>query len=174
MTHPHIRQRGSTLIVSLLILIVMTLIGLTGMSTSNLEEKMAGNTRDQALAFQAAEAALRDGEEYFNTVIISPAAAFDGTNDGLYPAGDHPDPFAAGTWDNSRAYSGVIDGVKEQPRYIIELVGTIGDATTDLNVSGYGEATGLGELTAARITGRGVGGTDNTVAILQTNYAKRF
>ena len=53
---PRSKQSGSALIISLMILIVMTLIGITGMGTSGLEEKMAGNDRDAALAFQAAEA----------------------------------------------------------------------------------------------------------------------
>lgn len=167
-------QRGSTLIISLMILIVMTLIGLTGIMTSTLEEKMAGNTRDQALAFQAAEAALRDGEEYYNDNVDSPAAAFNGSVTGLYASGSIPDPFDDATWANSRTYSGTIDSVKAQPRYIIELLDTIGSATEDLNISGYGESSGMGNVIAARITARGVGGTANTVAILQTNYGKRF
>jgi type IV pilus assembly protein PilX len=61
------QQRGAALIVSMLMLLVMTLIGITGMQTSILEEKMAGNYRDSALAFQAAETALRDAEEFLAT-----------------------------------------------------------------------------------------------------------
>ena len=57
-------QQGSALLVSLIILVVMTLLGLSGMRTSVMEEKMAGNMRDSELAFQAAEAALRDAEKY--------------------------------------------------------------------------------------------------------------
>ena len=48
-------QQGAALVVSLMILLVMTLIGITAMSSSNLEEKMAGNSRDMMLAFQAAD-----------------------------------------------------------------------------------------------------------------------
>lgn len=57
-------QDGSVLIVSLLFLLVLTLIGITSMQGTSLEEKMAGNTRGGTLAFQAAEAALRDGETW--------------------------------------------------------------------------------------------------------------
>lgn len=56
------RERGAVLAIGLLILVVMTLIGVTGMSTSGLQLKMAGNLKDWHLAFQAVEAALRDGE----------------------------------------------------------------------------------------------------------------
>jgi len=173
MSIEYTRQQGSTLVISLMILIVMTLIGLTGIATSTLEEKMAGNTRDQAVAFQAAEAALRNGENYYND-IVSPAAAFDGSTAGLYDAGELPDVSNDDTWDTARTYSGDIAGVHENPKYIIELLGEIGDTTDDLNISGYGESTGLGTVTAARITARAVGGSNSTVVMLQSNFAKRF
>jgi type IV pilus assembly protein PilX len=169
-----LHQQGSALIISLLILIVMTLIGLTGIGSSTLEEKMAGNTRDQALAFQAAEAALRDGEDYFNKTIVSATSAFNGSITGLYPKNSQPDVSASATWANARTYSGDIAGVKEKPRYIIELLGPITDATTDINVNNYGEATGLGNLTAVRVTARAIGGTGNSVVIVQSNFSKRI
>ncbi len=57
-----VKQQGAVLVVSLIMLLVMTLIGLSSMRTTILEEKMAGNFRDSNIAFQAAEAALRDAE----------------------------------------------------------------------------------------------------------------
>ena len=62
---PH--QRGSALVFSLVILLVMTMIGITALGTSTLEEKMAANDRNQRVAFQAAEAALREGETQLST-----------------------------------------------------------------------------------------------------------
>lgn len=56
------RQYGAVLVVSLIMLLLLTLIGVTGMQTTSMEEKMAGNTRDRSIAFQAAESALRDAE----------------------------------------------------------------------------------------------------------------
>ena len=55
-------QRGATLIVALLFLILITILGISSVSSITLEEKMAGNSRDQQIAFQAAESALRDAE----------------------------------------------------------------------------------------------------------------
>jgi type IV pilus assembly protein PilX len=55
-------QTGSALFISLIILVLMTLIGSTATQTTVLEEKMAGNNREQNKAFQAAEGGLRDGE----------------------------------------------------------------------------------------------------------------
>ncbi len=55
-------QYGAVMIVSLVLLVVLTLLGITGSQFAGLEEKMAGNLRDYNIAFQAAEAGLRDAE----------------------------------------------------------------------------------------------------------------
>jgi type IV pilus assembly protein PilX len=55
-------QSGVVLLVSMIMLLLLTIIGITGMQTTGLEEKMAGNMRDHNVAFQAAETALRDAE----------------------------------------------------------------------------------------------------------------
>lgn len=47
--------------ISLIMLLLLTLIGVTGSQVTGLEEKMAGNMKDRNIAFQAAESALRDG-----------------------------------------------------------------------------------------------------------------
>ena len=54
------RQHGAILIITLLFLVILTMLGVTAMTSSTMEERMAGNTRDSAIALQAAEAALRD------------------------------------------------------------------------------------------------------------------
>lgn len=58
----HEFERGAVLLVSLVMLLLLTLIGLASMRMVQLEERMAGNLRDRQMAFQAAEAALRAGE----------------------------------------------------------------------------------------------------------------
>ncbi len=49
------RQSGAVLIVAMIILVVLTLLGVTAMNTSSLEERMAANTQESVHAFQAAE-----------------------------------------------------------------------------------------------------------------------
>jgi type IV pilus assembly protein PilX len=53
-----VREKGATLIVSLVILAVITVLGVASMRSSNLELKMAASARDRAVAMQAAEAAM--------------------------------------------------------------------------------------------------------------------
>ncbi len=61
------QQKGAALITSLLILILFTIIGLSGIQTTILEEKMANNYRDSELSFQSAESALAFGENKIET-----------------------------------------------------------------------------------------------------------
>jgi Tfp pilus assembly protein PilX len=58
-SHLH-RERGAVLIVSLLILLVLSIIGVSSLSNSNLEERMSSNFQHSMLAFQAAESAIAD------------------------------------------------------------------------------------------------------------------
>jgi type IV pilus assembly protein PilX len=53
-------ERGVALIMSLVILMILTILGITAMSTASLEEKMSGNTQESTRAFEAAESGLND------------------------------------------------------------------------------------------------------------------
>jgi type IV pilus assembly protein PilX len=61
------KQKGAALIVSLVLLTLVALLGVAGVQTIGLEEKMAGHSFDRNLTFQAAEAALREAEQYVET-----------------------------------------------------------------------------------------------------------
>lgn len=71
---PATKQRGASLVVSLIILMVLTLIGVTAMQTTTMEEKMTGQLRNRELAFQAAEAALRGGESIVQKIVAGTIA----------------------------------------------------------------------------------------------------
>ncbi len=66
-------QSGFALFIGLVILIVVTLIGVTSMRNTTLQERMAGHERESQLAFQAAENALRQAEA------LTAAGALDGS-----------------------------------------------------------------------------------------------
>ena len=51
-------QSGAVLIVAMILLVVLTLLGVTAMNTSSLQERIASNTQEQVHAFQAAETGL--------------------------------------------------------------------------------------------------------------------
>jgi len=60
-------ERGVALITGLILLVVVTLLGLSNLQTVTFEEKMAGATYDRQLAFQAAEAMLKEKEGVVDT-----------------------------------------------------------------------------------------------------------
>ncbi|KAF0193006.1 MAG: type IV pilus assembly protein PilX [Gammaproteobacteria bacterium] len=163
-------EKGSVLIISLLILVVMTLISITSMTTTTVQEKMAGNTRDLNVAFQAAEAALRDGEAFVES--IAAVTAFNGGTTGLYAKDIEVDPFSSTTWgtSQSRAYTGTLTDASTAPRYIIELVAT---GTSDpLNIENYGGSSGAAGVNTFRITARATGKTTNSYIYLQEHYGR--
>lgn len=55
---PRSRQGGATLIVGLVLLLVLTVVGVSGMNMATMEITMAGNAQYQQDAFQAAEDAI--------------------------------------------------------------------------------------------------------------------
>jgi len=143
-------QKGSVLIVSLVFLLLLTIVGISAMNMTSLEEKMAGNFRDHDLAFQSAEAALLDAEEFVENsfditqAYTDPAPSGSGfyssdCTNGLCFHGSFENsstPVAdctAGTvkewedaalWNNpskTRALSDQITGTVENARYIIEF-----------------------------------------------------
>lgn len=57
------QQRGISLIVSLVLLVVVTLLALGSMRGVVLQSRMSGSMHDRGLAFQAAEVALREAEQ---------------------------------------------------------------------------------------------------------------
>lgn len=68
---PGRRQGGAVLIVTLMFLVILTLLGVTAMTSTTMEERMAGNTRDSAIALQAAESALRDARRDISNLPVT-------------------------------------------------------------------------------------------------------
>lgn len=69
------KERGAALITALIILLVMTLLGITAVTTSSLQERMAGNMRDQYMAQQAGDSIIRDGENWIFKLLTRPTPA---------------------------------------------------------------------------------------------------
>ena len=64
-------QKGAALITSLIFMVVLTLLALSSMNTSILDENMAANAQEKNRAFQAAETALAvalENANSFNTL----------------------------------------------------------------------------------------------------------
>ncbi len=167
------QQQGAALIISLIVLLVLTILGVQSMQTSVLEERMAGNFKDKRQAFEAAEAGLKAAEAFINLQTAPPVADANGSN-GVYSFGA-ANVRSSSFWSNVSTQNS-FGGLAEGPRYVIEERGQqagsgqsrnaeIGAITkTSFNGSSYGY----------RITARGVGGTTNAVVILQSDFEKVF
>ncbi len=164
-------QAGSALVVSLIFMLLMTIIGVGAMQSSILQERMAGNVRDVNSAFQAAEAAVRAAEVYLQDAVVGP---FNGAN-GLYR---HCAPGTSGAacaipdWRNPASTGwalrpGTLQGVAQQPEYIIQQLPPIPDPTGSLAAD---QAAQMIEV--YRITARGFGASDNTMVVIQTMYRR--
>ena len=75
----HYKQQGAVLIVSLLVLLVLTLIGISALNGSLMEEKMASNAQTSTTVFQAAESAIRNT---YYAESVDPAMAVDHAQSG--------------------------------------------------------------------------------------------
>ena len=78
MTRPANHQRGVALIASMLILIIITLLGLSSMRSAGLQERMSGNQYDRNVVLEAAEAALREAEAIAAAPLTVPATCTNG------------------------------------------------------------------------------------------------
>ena len=169
------RQHGAVLIVSLIILLIMTLIGITAVSTTSLEEKMAGNLRDKNVALQAAEAALADGEATLSkSGVQPPAVAACPQAPCVWQVNMLPDLSSqVQTWwlANGQEYGTAnvkdINEAKTDPRFIIEALSFVPDNLD----AGQGTRSGLSMY---RITAHGTGATDDAQSMLVSTFAKRF
>src|SRR5690606_2392355 len=113
-------ERGAALVVSLVLLLVVTILGVTSMRTTTLQERMAGNMRDSNLAFQAAEAALREGEEFLQQATLPAFAGSTGLLQRQADAGQAS--FWSGyTWDDANSQEAAARaGTASEPRFVIE------------------------------------------------------
>jgi len=170
------RKSGAVLIISLIILLLLTLIGVTAIQTTSLEEKMAGNLRNQNLAFQAAETALRAGETRLNSATT---LTFDNVGTGGFYSVSSTIPTASAILTTSfwtanpvSTYAGgSLSPVNSAPRYIIiKLPSTQSMCSNTLNSLEFGQANPT--VNWYQVIARGTGTTDNAVVTLQSIYKK--
>jgi type IV pilus assembly protein PilX len=184
------RQRGLSLVTTMVLMMATLGLGVAVMSVNAMEERMIANTKDRDLALQAAEAALRDAEQDVASN-VSPATAFNDTcTSGLCTPPSQRDnlgALASLPVDDSRLgfdwtvdanvrrygqFTGAADfpSVAAQPRYVIEKFSFLGTPAGESVVLGS-EPTAPG--VGYRITARAVGARPETVVVLQSIYATR-
>ncbi|MCO1334831.1 PilX N-terminal domain-containing pilus assembly protein [Microbulbifer sp. OS29] len=174
-----VQQRGAVLIVSLIILLVLTLIGISGARGMLMNERMTSASRDAQIALEVAESMSRQGEDFIETLENLDSFEVDSW---LHNAGAGPsDLFADSTWKDANSIAKDVpmkdaDGSKKlQGRMFIERldVADLGEDYTDINLSDM-KTKGEGTVVEVfKIVSMGVG-VANTQRIVVTQYAKEF
>jgi type IV pilus assembly protein PilX len=167
-------QSGVTLVVSLLILISMTILGITSMQSTRTEISMAGNLRELSLTFNAAEAGLRAAEAFVDNSISKVVYSDPAT--GLYDKSDpDPDYIDSTTWNTSHPSGITLAHVIEQPVFIIKYLGDRSqNEVARVNIGGYGSGQPGITVSNFRITARGTGQSGNARRYAQSYYGKEF
>jgi type IV pilus assembly protein PilX len=172
------KQQGVTLVFSLVILVTLTLIGVSSIQGTRTELAMAGNQRESNLMFQAAEMGLRAAEANIvasntNGDFANPALGL--TTVAPQAAGYNPNYFATATWaatTSQEAGTGTYSSAK--PRYIIEYLGdrTQNPLAASVNIGSYGGGQAGDTVSIYRSTARGVGLTGNSFRYVQSYFGK--
>lgn len=161
------RQNGAVLVFCLVFLAILTLMGVSGMESTILEERMSGNMQDYNTAFQAAESALKVGEAWLGGENTRPATSSNGSTvvwqvDAMDPdTGDTTEWWAdsardASWWSANAETTTGLQGVAAQAEYIIEEYRTAGTKVFH------------------RITARGIGANSTTAVKMQSIFAKTY
>lgn len=158
------RQGGATLVVCLILLLLLTLIGVSSMQNANLQEKMAGSVKLRNESFQIAESALRQGEN-----VVAPTAYSLAVCSSLVrcaPPSEASSITVAGTNSTSGVTWVAGDG---GGFYGIQFLGT---STDPMVLAGGSTVTESGaSYYLYRITAVGTRGT--SITVLESVYAKK-
>ncbi len=168
-------QHGAVLIAVLMIIVVVTILGVTAIDTASLEGKLARNYQERTLAFQAAEKALRSGEQFLEGLTAEPVACGSGScsvwrRGALQELSGEPakmwwESQPAGWWI-TRGGSSTSSGPELTAIYIIEERSFVQN-----NIQANIISSGMNYYT---VTAMGVRNGSGARVVLQSHYMKRF
>ncbi|GAC1308535.1 MAG: hypothetical protein NVSMB10_14870 [Steroidobacteraceae bacterium] len=163
-------QSGVVMFVALILLLILSLLGVTAARMQTVEERMARNEDNHQLGAQAAEAGLRSGENGLLTGIYSNFAA---NANGLYePLLANGSPVIPSIWSTPGATLPYIGPplssvtLAQPPQLVIENLPSVATAGDDISVASL---TGSSPpVTVYRVTAQGVGADGTSTTTLQS------
>jgi type IV pilus assembly protein PilX len=195
-------QRGTSLIISLILMVVISMFGISAAQIAIEESKASRSDRDRQIAFQAAEAALMDAEldiENSPDSMKSRSHLFSKNSAVGFPG----DGEAACGGGNGNIYLGLCSHSADGDKPVWLVANLAGDTSASVNVVTYGTFTGRsfqigkGNLPCKlpqyiiellvynrqgenadqvsyfyRVTAIGFGAKDSTKVVLQSFYRK--
>lgn len=152
-----LKQSGSALLVSLIILLLMTILGVTSMQTTTMQDRMAGNMKDRNLAFQRAEQALREAQRDLPGSVDAAISGFSVTD--------------AEGWIKYFEDQGAFSSDKRYATHVQEIPYSVPQICEPGNVCDEGFDTVQNRI-LYRITALGIGQSDDTLVVLQATVTQ--
>lgn len=169
------QQKGAVLVTAMIYMLVLSMIGISAMRGTAMEEKMASNSWEHSRAFQAAESVLLDAGQWFLFQPDLIDASSDGSS-GVWETGSVANAVVNSTFDwavNGVAYgsssgdsSSLFGDLYASPRYVIEEAGF---EPSDNDPDTLAKKTGVFYYSVSAI---GYGRSDSSRAVLQTTLEK--
>lgn len=157
------QQRGMVLLVSLIMLLLITMIGISSMYNATLQEKMANSVQTRNTTFQSAEAALRAGENAVAATGYTLTACSTTTNCASPPAADYNGVTSAGVYGTA-GITWVAVGTTGF--YGVQFLGTVSGLRGSTSAS---QTSNLYRITAIGFTSAAA---TNPRTVLESMYAK--
>lgn len=163
-------QRGATLVIALLILVLIMMIGITAVSTSNTQYRLAGNLQFENSALNNAEAAVTTAENWLSSGNNARNIGFDARNQAvtpqLYPIGGAPNPLTVAEWRDSQEDLATANSLRvsdpltgnpnASQRYFIEQMSINNRLQGSSQAVGGRVSAGCNQVNTYLITGRGI------------------
>jgi type IV pilus assembly protein PilX len=169
------QQNGAVLISVMIYMLVLSMLGISSMRGTVMEERMASNQWEQSRAFQAAEAALIDAAQWFLFQPDLIEGSADGAS-GVWQSGTVSDAIGSSSFDwstsglvygsSSGSSTGLFDDLYAMPRYVIEESGF---EPSDNDPDTLATLTGVFYY---RVSALGNGRSPGARSILQTTLEK--
>lgn len=179
---PVAKQTGAVLITTIVLMVIFTLLGVAAMRSSITDINIQGSMKNRGNAFQCAEAAVRAGEIWLDSLS---GPAYGVTTKPIQASSQvwvvnnsvlqNPELQLSGFWQNNNftwAYGGSLInstsdvGCKTDPRYFIEALGAVASDGDGIDY----ETLAKGRSAMYRITAYSTGIDENATVVLQTTY----
>lgn len=169
------QQRGAVLAISLIIMLVLTMVVLSSNRSVLMQEKMTTSVRDMHVALEDAEIGIRVAATVIDN--LTGTGNFN-TSGPYYSLNDGPTSvFDSENWTDAKTLNTTNSVTGNQVLYYLEDTGIIAVPEEDLsgvNMLGYGQTTGGGDVTAFRVVARATGQSGTAERIIVAYYGKRL
>lgn len=179
-----VKQQGAVLVTALVFMAILTLMGISAMRSNVLDVRIHNSMKNRGNAFQCAESALRQGENYIADISAQPEEA----------VGAIPDRNAGEVWEinssllrrflarddswwDGNTWSDFVlsdpdaqVGCANAANFVVESLGGIGVDSGSLSFADQMTS----QMNGYRITSRSEGVSDQATVILQSTFIRQF